>query len=310
MSSPTTPDELTTFGRYQLLRALPAGGVGEVYEGLNPLTGQHVAIKLFPAFQDQGRSNRFQAETRAAMQLAHPNIVTVHEFGEVNDVAFLVTELVNGMELANYFGDSHAFGPPFAVEESVRIVMQLLDAVEYAHRNGVVHRAIRPANVFLTAGRKVKLGDFGYAGMGNCSIAGKPAIMAPEQIACHRAGPAADFFNTGVILYQLLTGACPFAGRNLESLQQSVLNDKPPAPSIVNPEVHPAFDRVIARALAKRPEQRYNDALAMQADLLRALEGEDVAMPALPLLPAVRPVARSQGAGAEANTFSTIFQSR
>ena len=301
----TTPDNLNeiTFGRYQLVHALDTNGLGEVYEARDPMMNRHVAIKLFTAFSSEARAARFQSEARAAMRLQHPNIAAVHEFGEVNGVAFLVTELVEGKALASYFAEAPAYGAAFTPDEAVRIGMELLDAIEYAHRNGVIHRAIQPANVLLSAGGQVKLGDFGFAGMdsGGGGMVDRPAHMAPEQIASHRAGPAADIFAAGVILYQLLTGAPPFAGRTLEALQQSILNDKPAPPSMVNPALHPAFDRVIARALAKRPEQRYIDALAMQSDLLRAQDGLDVAMPPLPFLPAVRPLPRSETAPLPAN---------
>jgi serine/threonine protein kinase len=239
--------------------------MGQVYESYDPVLARRVAIKVIAG----NRGGHAAEESLPAR------------------VAFLVMELIAGEELGRYFDQSQAFKLEFTLEDAVRMSCELLDAVAYAHRRGIIHRDIKPSNVMLTKELKVKLTDFGVAHMagaasGDGGLAGSPSFMAPEQIAGQPASAASDIFTVGIILYQFLTGERPFRGPGLFALQQKIMFEQPAPPSLLNPVLSPSFDHIVARALAKRPEQRYPDARSMQADLRRALDGDDVAAPKPP----------------------------
>ncbi|TWI69408.1 serine/threonine-protein kinase [Pseudoduganella lurida] len=279
----TEPEQL---GRYRLLRVLGRGAMGLVYEGIDPRLERRVAIKVIltqqlDAAQRADYSARFVREAQAVARLNHPNIVTVYDFGEEGDVAYLVMEVIEGEELSGYFDADQAFQLEFTLEDAVRMTGELLDAIGYAHQNGVVHRDIKPANIMLSAQLRVKLTDFGVARLhdrhapaaADSEVVGTPSYMAPEQIAGQVAGPRADIFAAGIILYQFLTGEKPFRAPTLGALQHQILYDRPALPSVANPSVGPQFDRVVLRALAKRPEDRYPTAAAFRQDLMLALRG-------------------------------------
>lgn len=280
-------DQLKQLGRYQLLRVLGRGAMGLVYEGVDPKLNRRVAIKIVstarldPA-QRADYSARFIQEAQAVARLNHPNIVTVYDFGEEDGIAYLVMELIAGEELGNYFDENQAFSLDFTLADSVRMTCELLDAVAYAHQHGVIHRDIKPANVMLSAQLRVKLTDFGVARLSSAAsedadlMAGTPSYMSPEQITGKGASPRSDIFAVGIILYQFLTSQKPFRGENLFALQQKILYEPPVLPSLLTPSLDPVFDRIVLRALAKRPEDRYPDALSFRDELLRALNGENI----------------------------------
>lgn len=304
-------NELKQLGRYQLLRVLGRGAMGLVYEGVDPKLNRRVAIKVIqmsriddPALRAEYAA-RFITEAQAVARLNHPNIVTVYDFGEESGVAYLVMELIAGEELGSYFDDSQMFSLDFTLEDSVRMTCELLDALDYAHQQGIIHRDIKPANVMLTAQLRVKLTDFGVARMQDVeanhtqagTMVGTPSYMSPEQIMGQPVGPRADIFAAGIILYQFLTGERPFKGQGLFALQQQIVYGQVLPPSALSPLISSAFDRVVLRALAKRPDERYPSARAFRDDLQRALAG-DGANPADTLPPPVRlpqPVASQPG---------------
>jgi serine/threonine-protein kinase len=277
-------------GRYQVVRVLGRGAMGEVYEGLDPRLNRSVAIKVIStaAIADPelraSYSKRFIREAQAVARLNHPHIVTLYDFGEENGVAYMVMELVRGEELAAYFDMTQDFHLEFTLEDAVRMSCELLEALGYAHRNGVIHRDIKPANVMLSQDLRVKLTDFGVARMaalgldpGEGELVGTPSFMSPEQITGHAVGPQSDIFAVGIILYQFLTNERPFRGAGMFAVQQKILHEQPVPPSLLNPLLSPAFDRIVARALAKQPDQRYPTAQAFRDDLQRALNGESLA---------------------------------
>lgn len=255
--------------------------MGVVYEGLDPLLNRQVAVKtiLRSALGDPDTiadsSVRFVREAQAIARLSHPNIVAVFDFGEEGDVAYFVMEFVRGRELKSYFDESENF----SLEESLRIVGELLAALEFAHQQGVVHRDVKPANVMLDAERRVKLTDFGVARLADASgertmagtMVGTPSYMSPEQIQGLAVGSRTDLFAVGIILYQCLTGTKPFPGPGAWTVQKQIVHDDPAPPSVVNPEIDPGFDAIIARALAKEPADRYASAAEFAADLRRML---------------------------------------
>ena len=282
-------DHPQQLGRYQIARVLGRGAMGVVYEGLDPRLNRRVAIKVISTSQlapdmRAEYSSRFIHEAQAVARLNHPHIVTVYDFGEEDGAAYLVMELIAGEELSAHFDDSQGFQLEFTLDDAVRMTCELLDAVGYAHRHGIVHRDIKPANVMVTPDMKVKLTDFGVARMAGPNdghtlagaMIGTPSFMSPEQISGEAAGPRSDIFSVGNILYQFLTAERPFRGNGLFAVQQKIMYDQPVPPSLINPALSPMFDRIVLRALAKRPDERYPDAYRFREDLRRALNGETV----------------------------------
>jgi len=286
----------TQLGRYQIVRVLGRGAMGEVYEGLDPRLDRSVAIKVISTACDAdpelraSYSARFIREAQAVARLNHPHIVGLYDFGEESGVAYMVMELVRGEELAAWFDMTQDFHLEFTLEDAVRMTCELLDALGYAHRSGVIHRDIKPANVMLSHDLTVKLTDFGVAHMAALNAAaqddqmrdgaemvGTPSFMSPEQITGQAVGPQSDIFAVGIILYQFLTNERPFRGAGMFAVQQKILHEQPVPPTLLNPLLGPAFDRVLARALAKRPDERYPSAEAFRDDLRRALDGDTLA---------------------------------
>ncbi len=321
---PPLPDdrqmnELKQLGRYQLLRVLGRGAMGLVYEGVDPKLNRRVAIKVIqmsriddPALRAEYAA-RFITEAQAVARLNHPNIVTVYDFGEESGVAYLVMELIAGEELGSYFDDSQMFSLDFTLEDSVRMTCELLDALDYAHQHGIIHRDIKPANVMLTAQLRVKLTDFGVARMQDVeanhtqagTMVGTPSYMSPEQIMGQPVGPRADIFAAGIILYQFLTGERPFKGQGLFALQQQIVYGQVAPPSTLSPLPGSALDRVVLRALAKRPEDRYASARAFRDDLQRALAGDADHGDTLPPGRAAPPAVPAAAPGATAAILQT-----
>lgn len=274
--------EFAKLGRYELRRVLGKGAMGVVYEGFDPSLNRPVAVKtiLKSVVTDEetavSYSARFVREAKAAARLSHANIVQVYDFGEQDDIAFLVMEFIQGRELRACFDARERFD----AAETVRIMGELLSALEFAHEAGVIHRDVKPANVMLDAQRRVKLADFGVARMqdGNDrskggTMVGTPAFMAPEQISGGRVDRRTDVFSAGIVLYQLLTGEQPFKGEGAWTVAKQIMQDEPPRPSTIATRVSPAFDQIVNRALAKKPDQRFASAKEFSAALQDALSG-------------------------------------
>ncbi len=287
------PGALTQLGRYQLGRVLGRGAMGMVYEAQDPKLGRRVAIKtilkshLLDDTIAREYSARFLREAQAVARLNHPHIVTVFDFGEEDEVAYIVMEFIEGRELAQHFESKQFFDRPTAV----RMLCELLDALAYAHEHGIVHRDIKPANIMVDRQGRVKLTDFGVARLADSNadrtvpgtMVGTPNYMSPEQIQGQAVGSRADLFAAGVVLYQFLTHQRPFAGNGQWTVQRKILTEDPVPPSVANPEVPPVFDAIVRRALAKNPDQRYQTASEFAAQLRQAI--------ALPL-PAAAPPPR------------------
>ena len=289
-----------TLGRYQLERVLGKGAMGIVYEALDPKLHRKVAIKTILISQldeetAKDFSMRFVREAHAVARLNHPNIVQVYDFGEEGDIAYLVMEFIRGDELKS----SLTTGRQFDRKECVRIMCELLDALDFAHEAGVVHRDIKPANVMLDSQGRTKLTDFGVARVTDAdrthaertqagTMVGTPAYMSPEQIQGQRIDRRTDIFSAGIILYQFLTGQKPFTGEGAWTVAKKIIQEDPPMPSSLNVAVSPEFDRVVAKALAKNPDQRFATAREFAVALRRAAEGK----PAIPEVEATLVVPR------------------
>lgn len=272
--------ELKQLGRYEIVRVLGSGAMGIVYEGLDTSLNRQVAIKtiiksaLVDSEQAADYSKRFMREAQAVARLNHANIVTVYDFGEEGDVAYFVMEFIQGNELKQFI-DS---GVRFSLSKSLGLMIKLLDALDYAHSQGIVHRDIKPANIMIDKAGKLKLTDFGVVkfvdsqeGTQAGTMVGTPGYMSPEQILGTSVSPKSDIFAAGVVLYQLLTGQKPFTGDGVFAIQQKIVNEDPPPPSSIDASLPPIFDQIISKALAKKPEQRYAHASEFAEDLKRCL---------------------------------------
>ncbi|HUP96802.1 MAG TPA: serine/threonine-protein kinase [Usitatibacter sp.] len=277
------PETPSNIGKYKITRALGKGAMGMVYEGFDPVIERKVAIKtILSEYLDAAEMEeavaRFKREAQAAGRLQHPGIVGVFEYGNDADMAFIVMEYVEGQELKAALQKGHRF----EVIEIFEIMKQLLTALDYSHKQGVVHRDIKPANVMLMPGPKVKIMDFGIARLESSSltqagtVVGTPTHMAPEQLMGIPADGRADLWSTGVILYELLTGASPFLAETPAAVMHNVLQAEPAPPSSLNPAIPRGFDGVVARALAKKADDRFRTAREFQAALLMALQGKSV----------------------------------
>lgn len=268
---------LTKLGKYEIRRELGRGAMGIVYEGFDPYIERAVALKtVLKSIIDNSEAeeafNRFRREAQAAGRLTHPNIVSVYEYGEDNDVAFIAMEFITGRELKDLFDK----GERFPIRDSVRIMLQLLSALEYAHAHGVVHRDIKPANIVIAQDSQIKVVDFGIARIESSeltqvgTVLGTPTYMSPEQFLGLTVDGRSDIYSAGVILYQFLTGERPFTG-NMATMMQKVLNQAPVPPSTLNPDIPRALEEVVLKAMAKRPEDRFQNAAEFTQALNQAM---------------------------------------
>jgi serine/threonine-protein kinase len=291
--------ELEKLGRYRLGKVLGRGAMGVVYEGLDPSLNRRVAIKtiLKNAAIDTETARMYSAqfarEAQAAGRLNHPNIVQVHDFAEEGEIAYLVMEYIQGRELRSFFDAREEFAPA----EAVRIMCELLDALDFAHEAGVIHRDVKPANVMLDAQRRVKLADFGVARIQDSersaagTMVGTPAFMSPEQISGGKIDRRTDVFSAGVVFYQMLTGEQPFTGAGAWTVAKKIMQDDPPPASSVAKSVSPVFDGIVSKALAKKQADRYATAKEFAAALRGALAGDAQATVQLPAAPVAKPKA-------------------
>lgn len=257
---------LETIGKYKIKRELGKGAMGVVFEGVDPFIERAVAIKVIKKSDLDGVSeqdilSRFLREAQAAGRLTHSNIVSVYEYGEDGDTAFIAMEYVEGADLKKYLDDEHHF----SVEEAINITCQLLEALDYSHRSGVIHRDIKPSNVIITSAKQVKVADFGIAKLESSQLTqvgtmmGTPAYMSPEQIQDFATDNRVDLYAAGVIFYELLTGMRPFSGSPITIMHQ-VVHVEPKHPHLVNPSIPEVLDKVVAKAMAKQPGDRYQTA--------------------------------------------------
>ena len=308
-------ETIESLGKYEIKRTLGRGAMGIVYEGWDPIIARRVAIKTvkLPEHADDPETEealaRFRREAQAAGRLTHPNIVGVFDYGETNDLAYIVMEFVDGPPLKSLLDKEERF----ALTDAIRVMEDLLAGLQFSHERGVVHRDIKPANVMLTSAGQVKIADFGIARIESSSMTqagtllGTPAYMSPEQFMGQVVDARTDIYSSGVLLYQLLTGERPFEG-GLSAIMHKALNTEPPAPSQISVTAPPALDAVVRRAMAKRPEDRFASANAFAEAVRTALanpvsvaepESEDeatmVAAPS-PALPAAAPPASAREA--------------
>jgi len=294
---------LQKLGRFEILRRLGKGAMGEVYLGLDPAIGREVALKTIHREAAQGAEarERFAREARAAGTLNHPNLVTIHEFGEDGGLLYLAMEYVPGVDLEAMLRDRVL--PPV---EALEVLAQVCDGLAYAHRSGVLHRDIKPSNIRVRReGERLhaKVMDFGIARVAGSDMTGTGTLlgtfgyMAPEYIKTGVPDPRSDLFAVGVILYEALAGHRPFEGDTTATILYRLVNEEPAplAPTHLQ-GISPQADLLLAKALAKDPDQRFQSAEAMARALRDAMNPSWAGLPgSLPTRALSRPTAASAG---------------
>ncbi len=265
---PAAGARVTKLGRYEVLSELGKGAMGVVYLAKDPVIGRLVAVKTIRNSQgddDDSESRefreRFVREAQTAGILSHPNIVTIHDIGEDAEsrTSFIAMEYIEGRNLKTLLGDKKKF----TWEEVADLIAQIGEALDYAHRKGIIHRDVKPANVILTTDGKVKITDFGIAKVASSNLTttgqflGTPNYMSPEQVSGAPVDGRSDIFSLGVVLYELLTNRKPFQGDNLTAISYKIVHEDFTPPADLLHEVPPEFNAIVARAMAKDPWNRY-----------------------------------------------------
>jgi serine/threonine protein kinase len=274
------------FGRYEILSELGRGAMGIVYKARDPKINRVVAVKTISLAgqnpeDEQEYRERFLREAEAAGQLSHPGIVTIFDVGEEPETRspYIVMEFVAGQSLDKLLlsrGDRK-----LPVETSVQIALELAEALDCAHGQGVVHRDLKPANILVAEDGHVKIADFGIAklNLANATLAGRslgtPAYMSPEQLNGGDVDGRSDLFSLGVVLYTILTGYRPFQGNSAMTVAFKVVNRDPIPATILDTELPPGLDYIISRAIAKDPSVRYQRGMEMALDLQELQQGRE-----------------------------------
>jgi len=268
-------------GRYQLFETLGVGATSRVVRGFDPMIGRPVAIKLFPSEIAQGEArDRFLREARVVGQLSHPNIITLHDMGieESTQTPYLVMEFIDGLPLDRVL-EKGALPLPRACAW----IAHAAEALDIAHKRGVIHGDVKPANILITADGKVKLTDFGMARVAkrearDSALLGTPAYWCPEQIMGRPQDARSDIFSLGVVLYEMITGTRPFDAESLQGICNRVLSSTPNNVSQLQPSIPTSFDQIISSCLAKNPDTRIPSGEAL-AQLLYPYARRKVALP-------------------------------
>jgi serine/threonine protein kinase len=255
-------------GRYEALELIGSGTTSRVEKARDNVIGRTVALKTFVNGFGEDLEQQFRREARLVGQLSHPAVVQLYDVGiDEHGTPFLIMEYIAGRTLEHYFVSS-----TLTVQRACAWTVDLAGALAAAHRGGMIHGDVKPGNILVTPEKKVKLGDFGIARLGTQAsgaghVRGTPAYLAPEQIQSETQDQRSDQFSLGIVFYQMLTGVPPFEGNSLGAVCSQILNAEPAPPSRLNPVVPPALDRIIARCLAKNPQDRF----ASCEDFARAL---------------------------------------
>jgi eukaryotic-like serine/threonine-protein kinase len=271
------------FGRYEILTELGRGAMGVVYKARDPKINRVVAVKTVslagqPPEEEREYRERFFREAEAAGRLSHPGIVTIFDVGEEPETRapYIVMEFVGGQSLDKLLSrDDHKL----PVESALQLTLELAEALDYAHPQGVVHRDLKPANILLTEDGHAKIADFGVAklNLANQTLAGRalgtPAYMSPEQLNGDAVDGRSDLFSLGVLLYTVLTGYKPFQGNSALTVSFKVVNRDPIPATLLDTELPPGLDYIIARAMAKDPAERYQRGMEMVLDIQELREG-------------------------------------
>jgi eukaryotic-like serine/threonine-protein kinase len=277
----TTPEpddkELHRVGKYELLAKIGKGGMGVVYRGRDTVLNRFVAVKMLVSDIDVSEETRerFFREARSAGQLAHRNIITIYDFGEEAGRAYIVMELLNGESLTSVLARPERL----PLEQQVEVMARICEGLAFAHARGIVHRDVKPANLFLTTDGQIKVLDFGVARIASSKltrsglIVGTPDYMSPEQVMGKVVDQRSDVFSAGAVFYQLLSGRKPFGAKSLPTILNKVMGEQPQA--LTEAEAPTELTAIVMKALEKDPAKRYQRMVDMLASLTRFLQGWD-----------------------------------
>src|SRR4051794_24272176 len=266
--------------RYRLERKLGSGGMADVWLAEDQELGRHVAVKILHEryANDEQFVERFRREATHAAGLSHPNIVSIYDRGVTDGSYYIVMEYIEGRTLKELIVTRGPCPMPVAISYT----RQILAALRYAHKNGIIHRDIKPHNVIVDREGRVKVADFGIARAGTSemteagSIIGTAQYLSPEQARGAPVDESSDLYSAGILLYELLTGKVPFNGETPVEVAMKHLSQVPDAPSTLRPEIPRDLDLIVLRSLAKEPADRYRTAQEMDRDLERVARGESV----------------------------------
>jgi serine/threonine protein kinase/tetratricopeptide (TPR) repeat protein len=311
----------TRLGPYEILSRLGAGGMGEVFRARHTRLQRKVAIKVLPEHltHDARALERFEREAQAVAALSHPNILAIHDFGVEGAVSFAVMELLEGETLRQWI----AVARP-SWRRAVEVAVAIAEGLAAAHARGIVHRDVKPENVFLTADGHVKILDFGLARQMESpstapssvettwartqpgTLLGTLGYMSPEQARGETAGPPSDIFSLGCVLHELLTGKMTFARASAAETMAAILGESPPPPSASDPSIPPALDTLVRHCLEKAPGRRFHSAQDLAIALRAILSGADPAEPRTSPPPDARDEARGPRRSALAASLTTL----
>ena len=266
-------NELKQLGRYRIVGELGSGAMGMVYKAEDPMLNRTVAVKTIIMSDDATEraeyEARFYQEAKATGGLNHPNLIMVHDIGREGDLVYMAMELLDGVELREVMARGR-----IPLSQALDIVAQVADGLHYAHDKGIVHRDIKPGNIMIGRNQRAKIMDFGIARMRVSDIKtqtgvmlGSPKYMSPEQVAALPADHRSDIFSLGVVLYELATGQPPFSAPDISQYMYQVAIAQAKPPSQIDPALPHMLDLIVAKAMAKEPGQRYQDAAEFAADL-------------------------------------------
>ena len=269
------------YGRYRIIKELGKGTMGVVYQAHDPQIDRQVALKILRPDRMVSDSyvSRFLKEARAIGRLSHPQIVTIYDVGEDHGTIYIAMEFLTGQSL-----DAVVRSGRLTAQQAIEIARQVAEALDYAHRKGIVHRDIKPSNIILTEDNQVKLTDFGIAHIEDASagqltqtgeILGTPVYMSPEQVLGKSVDGRSDLFSLGVILYELITARRPFSGNNIAAIFHSITHDSPQPPTASDPFISKELSQLIIKSLAKEPEARFHSGHQMAQALTLLLAQQD-----------------------------------
>jgi serine/threonine-protein kinase len=278
-SSPDGADDaaLKRIGRYELIDKIGKGGMGVVYSGKDTVIGRQVAVKMLVSDIDisEETRERFFREARSAGQLMHRNIITIYDFGEEGGRAYIVMELLTGDSLHKVLTNPE----PMPIERQVEIMTRVCEGLAFAHARGIVHRDVKPANLFITTEGQLKILDFGVARIASSKltrsglIVGTPDYMSPEQVMGKVVDQRSDIFSCGTVFYQLLTRRKPFAAKRLPQVLDKVMSENPEP--LTEAEAPQELAAIVMQALEKEPEKRYQRMIEMLQALMKFMQGWD-----------------------------------
>ncbi|MFL5602036.1 MAG: protein kinase domain-containing protein [Gemmatimonadaceae bacterium] len=266
-----TEPKVSAIGKYRIVELVGEGAMGVVYRAVDTVLDRTVAIKVMneAIARQEDLRKRFLHEAQAAGSLQHPNVVCIYDLGEVDGHLFIAMEFVHGVDLERLI----EMGEPLSLQTRLDIMIDVLTGLSYAHKHGIVHRDIKPANIRVAEDGRAKIMDFGVAHLASSSMTrtgsflGTPSYMAPEQITEGKTTPATDIFAVGAVLYQVLSLMKPFDGPTMQNLFFKIITEKPRPIGELMPGLPPALDRIVQKAMAKDPADRYATALEMANEL-------------------------------------------